>query len=67
MELIFFHLEKGILRLLKLAGFVNISKSNCYDKENFNKKNIRLSLFAEKNNKDNEVYHREKYIFGEAT
>ena len=63
----FFPSRKGIVRLLELAGFVNISKSNCYDKENFNKKNIRLALFAEKNIKDNEIYHREKYIFGEAT
>jgi hypothetical protein len=63
----FFPSRKGIVRLLKLAGFVNISESNCYDKENFNKKNIRMSLFAEKNKKDNAIYHREKYIFGEAT
>jgi SAM-dependent methyltransferase len=62
----FFPSRKAINRLLKLAGFSNISESNCYDNENFNKKGIRLALFAEKLDSNENVLHRDKYIFGEA-
>ena len=34
--------------MLKMVGFSEILISNCYDYENYNKKNIRIALTAKK-------------------
>lgn len=63
----FFPSRKAIITMLNLVGYKNIVISKCYNKENFNKKNIRLALFATKKSNESDNLHRDKYIFGEAT
>ena len=41
--------------------------AKCFDKENYNKNNIRFALFAQKKEKVSQNLYREKYLYGDAT
>lgn len=62
-----FPTKKGLLQMLKMVGFSEVLISNCYDYENYNKKNIRLALTAKKLSSDTEGKYRNIYNYGEAT
>ena len=62
-----FPTRKGLLQMLKMVGFSEILISNCYDYENYNKKNIRIALTAKKLGSESEGKYRGFYNYGEST
>jgi len=53
--------------MLSMVGFEETYESKCFNKENYNKNNIRMAVLAKKNETDSKKLYREGYIFGEAT
>ncbi len=62
-----FPTRKAVHLLLKMVGFDEIYQSKCFNKENYNKNNIRLAVFAQKKKNDVEGVYRAEYFYGEAT
>ena len=52
--------------MLSMVGFEEVYQSKCFNRENFNKNNIRMAVIA-KNKTDLKKMYRSEYIFGEAT
>ena len=59
--------RKAVHLILKMVGFGEIHQSKCFNRENFNKKNIRLAVIAKKKSDDLEGVYRDGYLYGEAT
>ena len=53
--------------MMKMVGFNEIYQSKCFNKENYNKNNIRLAVLAKKNKTDFEGIYRDEYKYGEAS
>ena len=53
--------------MLRMVGFEETYESKCFNKENFNKNNIRMAVISKKNKTDSKKFYRSEYIFGEAT
>jgi len=62
-----FPTRKAVHLLLKMVGFSEIHQSKCFNKENYNKNNIRLAVIAQKKKNDVEGVYRDGYLYGEAT
>ena len=62
-----FPTRKAVYLLLKMVGFSEVYKSKCFNRENYNKNNIRLAVFAQKKKNDVEGVYRDGYLYGEAT
>ena len=62
-----FPTRKAVDLLLKMVGFSEIYKSKCFNRENYNKNNIRLAVIAQKKKNDVEEFYRDGYLYGEAT
>tara|TARA_Y100001958_G_C21244547_1_gene573784 strand:+ start:1743 stop:2519 length:777 start_codon:yes stop_codon:yes gene_type:complete len=63
----FFPTKKAVNLMLSMVGFEETYESKCFNKENFNKNNIRMAVIAKKNKTDSKKFYRSEYIFGEAT
>ncbi len=63
----YFPTKKAVNLMLKMVGFSEIYQSKCFNKENYNKNNIRFAAIAKKHQDDFEGIYREKYKYGEAT
>ena len=63
----FFPTKKAVNLILSMVGFEETYESKCFNKENFNKNNIRMAVIAKKNKTDSKKFYRLEYIFGEAT
>tara|TARA_A100001015_G_scaffold306473_1_gene400810 strand:- start:155 stop:925 length:771 start_codon:yes stop_codon:yes gene_type:complete len=59
--------KKAVTTMLGMIGFSDLIISKCFDKENYNKNNIRFALFAQKKEKVSQNLYREKYLYGDAT
>ena len=62
-----FPTRKAVDLLLKMVGFSEIYQSKCFNRENYNKNNIRLAVIAQKKKNDVEGFYRDGYLYGEAT
>jgi len=62
-----FPTRKAVHVLLKMVGFSEIYQSKCFNRENYNKNNIRLAVIAQKKKNDIEGVYRDGYLYGEAT
>ena len=62
-----FPTKKAVMLMLDMAGFSEVHKSKCFNKENFNKNDIRIAVLAKKNKNDLKKIYRDKYVYGEAT
>ena len=62
-----FPTRKAVHLLLKMIGFEEIYQSKCFNRENYNKNNIRLAIIAKKKKNDVEGVYRDGYLYGEAT
>ena len=63
----FFPTKKALNLMLSMAGFEETYESKCFNKENFNKNNIRMAVISKKNKTDSKKFYRLEYTFGEAT
>lgn len=59
--------RNAVITMLEMIGFKNLIISNCFDKENYNKKSIRFALLAQKKEQVTQKLYREKYLYGDAT
>ena len=59
--------RKAVHLILKMVGFDEIHQSKCFNRENFNKNNIRMAVIAKKKSNDVEGVYRDGYLYGEAT
>ena len=65
--------KKAIISWLQMAGFKEIYNSKCYEKENYNIKDIRFACIARKNKKDEpDSYYskqlkEQSFIIGKST
>ena len=65
--------KKAIISWLRMAGFKEIHNSKCYEKENYNIKDIRFACIARKNEKDKpDSYYskqlkEQSFIIGKST
>ncbi len=62
-----FPTKKALNLMIKMVGFSEIYQSKCFNKENYNKNNIRHAVLAKKNKTDFEGVYRDEYKYGEAT
>ena len=62
-----FPTKKSLNQMLYMCGFDEIIESNCFNFENYNKKAIRVAVFAKKNKTDNKKVYRDQYLYGEST
>ena len=62
-----FPTKKALNLMMKMVGFNEIYQSKCFNKENYNKNNIRLAVLAKKNKTDFEGIYRDEYKYGEAS
>ena len=62
-----FPTKKAINLMMNMVGFNEIYQSKCFDKENYNKNNIRIAVLSKKNKTESDRVYRDGYLFGEAT
>ena len=62
-----FPTKKAVNLMLKMVGFNEIYQSKCFNRENYNKNNIRTAVLAKKNRTDSGGVYRDGYLYGEAT
>ncbi len=62
-----FPTRKAVHLLLKMVGFNEIYNSKCFNRENYNKNNIRMAVIARRTKDDEEGVYRGEYLYGEAT